>query len=341
MRLVNLGDSGVEVGAVGFGCAGLFRIPSPVTRRRTLDRAFELGFRHFDVAPMYGLGLAEPELGSMIQRRRESVTIATKFGIAVTPLGALAGRFQSPVRQVLEGNRSLGNAVKTSGSTPTSGLMGKMLYRSLPYNAKSAREELERSLRYLRTDYIDLFMLHQPPIEAGVLTPELLQFLERQKERGTIREWGVAGDYTDDAAEILSAFRESPLLQVRDDALSPHKTQLMEGGRATITFGALARPLALLKRFFDQYPKEAGPWSEATGIDVTADGNLCGALIEIALQRNRGGPILVTTSNIEHLESLATIAGQPSFMTQPDPLDSFTRLISVAQAQLSTQSGAA
>ena len=62
--------TGVVTSAVGFGCAGLFRIPQRSRRREVLEAAYDVGIRHFDVAPMYGLGLAEAELGSFLKRRR-------------------------------------------------------------------------------------------------------------------------------------------------------------------------------------------------------------------------------------------------------------------------------
>src|SRR4051812_7191906 len=71
----------VSTSALGLGCAGLFSLPRRADRRAVLDAAYDLGVRHFDVAPMYGLGAAEPELGGFVGGRRDEVTVATKFGI--------------------------------------------------------------------------------------------------------------------------------------------------------------------------------------------------------------------------------------------------------------------
>ena len=57
-----LNRTGVVTSAIGFGCAGLFRIPHRKARKAMLDAAYDAGIRHFDTAPMYGLGLAEAEL---------------------------------------------------------------------------------------------------------------------------------------------------------------------------------------------------------------------------------------------------------------------------------------
>ena len=56
-----LGSSGVEVTAIGFGCAPLGDLYAHVREddaRATLAAAFDAGIRLFDVAPLYGHGLA-------------------------------------------------------------------------------------------------------------------------------------------------------------------------------------------------------------------------------------------------------------------------------------------
>jgi D-threo-aldose 1-dehydrogenase len=50
-------------------------------REKVFDAAYEAGVRHFDVAPLYGLGVAEKELGRLLLRVPADVTVATKFGL--------------------------------------------------------------------------------------------------------------------------------------------------------------------------------------------------------------------------------------------------------------------
>ena len=96
-----LSGTGVATSAIGFGCAGLFRIPDRKTRRVTLDAAYDAGIRHFDVAPMYGLGLAETELAPFLKGRRADITVTTKFGIEPTLLAKGVARVQKPMRAFL------------------------------------------------------------------------------------------------------------------------------------------------------------------------------------------------------------------------------------------------
>jgi D-threo-aldose 1-dehydrogenase len=321
----------MEVGAVGFGCAGLYRIPDGSRRRATLRQAYELGFRHFDVAPMYGLGLAERELGSTLQRERASITITTKFGIGMRPLGSVARVLQKPLRSVAQGHQSVNTALKSSGSSPSTGLVGRVLYRHQQYTAEQARTCLAKSMRCLQTDYIDIFMLHEPPMEPGFLDPELILFLDREKEKGTIRTWGVAGDYPDDTPRLLDAFGNAPVLQIRDDALSSDKSPLFAPHRALITFGALGRPFAVLRQVISRNPESIKQWSDAAGIDVTAESSICRALVGMATLRNQLGPILVTTSNREHLEVLSSLAGAPTLAIDHRVIDTYQLILKSAQ----------
>jgi D-threo-aldose 1-dehydrogenase len=66
--------------------AGLFEPVPPGEARATIDRAWELGVRHFDTAPLYGSGLAEERLGAALAARpRDEYTISTKVGRVLVP----------------------------------------------------------------------------------------------------------------------------------------------------------------------------------------------------------------------------------------------------------------
>jgi D-threo-aldose 1-dehydrogenase len=96
-----LAGGAVSTSALGLGCAELFSLPRERDRSAVFEAAYELGVRHFDVAPMYGLGAAERELGRFVRGRRESVTIATKFGIEPTSASRVLQVVQSPLRAAL------------------------------------------------------------------------------------------------------------------------------------------------------------------------------------------------------------------------------------------------
>src|SRR5271167_1841892 len=91
---------GITSTRIGFGCAGLMREPSARKRQGLLAEAFDQGITHFDVARMYGLGAVEGELGRFARDRRDSIVIATKFGIEAASAPGLA-RLQGPARWLL------------------------------------------------------------------------------------------------------------------------------------------------------------------------------------------------------------------------------------------------
>ena len=102
--------------ALGFGCASLFGLSTRSERRAILECAYDNGIRHFDVAPIYGLGQAEAELADFIDGR-DDVSIGTKFGLNLTALGRVAGAVQPPVRRLLRSRRSVNRALKKGASS--------------------------------------------------------------------------------------------------------------------------------------------------------------------------------------------------------------------------------
>jgi D-threo-aldose 1-dehydrogenase len=122
---------------LGLGTAplgGLFSAVDEETARATVDRAWELGVRIFDTAPLYGSGLAEQRLGAGLQARpRADYFLSTKVGRLLRP------------------------------GTPDP------LYRGVPplgpvfdFSADGVRRSLEESLARLGLDQVDVALLHDP-----------------------------------------------------------------------------------------------------------------------------------------------------------------------------------
>jgi hypothetical protein len=173
---------------IGFGCAGLMRESSEARRQQVLEAAFEQGIRHFDVARMYGLGAAERELGRFARARREQLVIVTKFGIEAGAASGRLARLQGPARRLLARYPWLRAQVKRRSDA---------FHQPHRYDVATARASLERSLRELGTDYVDLLLLHGPTAQDAVDVPELCAYLEEARAAGQIRGWGVAGESAD------------------------------------------------------------------------------------------------------------------------------------------------
>ena len=313
VHTVTLRGTSITTTQLGFGCAGAFRLPGRTERRALIDAAYDTGFRHFDVAPMYGMGRAESELAPLLARRRDDVTVTTKFGIDVSAIGRAAGAVQMPVRVLLANLPKLGSGVQQAGRGPNAGQLGKRLYRSIGYSPESARSSLDRSLRTLGTDHVDIFTLHDPAGDAASDAPELIGYLDDQVRLGRIRCWGIAGDSNVPDGSLAGVIDRSPFLQFRDDLFDDGGQWERAPDKATMTFGAFGRALPALRSYFSEDPSEAKVWSDRLGFDVGRSEHVSAMLLREGLRRNRSEPVLFTTTRHERLvgavEAIGDYAG--------------------------------
>jgi D-threo-aldose 1-dehydrogenase len=299
MHSRSLGDTDIRTSALGFGCATLFRVPQKSRRRRVLDAAFAAGVRHYDVAPIYGLGRAEAELAAFLGKRRGEVTITTKFGIEPTLLGRVAGRGQAPIRAALQRLPHIQSELQTAARGPNSGAAGRALYRQVGFSLASAKAGLTRSLRALNTDYVDIFVMHEPTGELAERA-ELADYLNGELEHGRIRAWGTAGEDGQNQFQMVDELPGLKVIQHRDNLFDAPRTLPREQlGR--ITFGILAQPLRRILSLLSTQPALARNLSDMLGADLTQPRNLVGLLFREALERNRRGPVLFTTTRADRI----------------------------------------
>lgn len=148
MRYQRLGESGLAVSVVGLGCNNFGRRVDLAGTRAVVDAALDVGITLLDTADSYGE--SEDFLGQVLGGRRERVVLATKFGMDV---GGANG--------------------------PDWGARGARRY---------VRRAVERSLRRLRTDWIDLYQLHVP--DAATPIEETLSALTDLVREGKVRYLG-------------------------------------------------------------------------------------------------------------------------------------------------------
>ncbi|TCK85207.1 aldo/keto reductase [Albibacterium bauzanense] len=153
MEKRKLGNSGLEVSALGLGCMGLSFGYGPVTNKqeavKLIRAAFETGVTFFDTAECYGPFTNEELLGEALLPFRDKVVIATKFG------------FQD------------GDSKKGLDSSPT-----------------RIRTVAEASLKRLKTDYIDLFYQHR--VDPNIPIEEVAGTIRDLISEGKIRHWGLS-----------------------------------------------------------------------------------------------------------------------------------------------------
>jgi len=163
MQKRKLGESGLEVSAIGLGCMGMsFAYGRPEERDEresiaTIHRAIDLGVTFFDTAEAYGPHTNEELLARALAGRRDRVVIATKFGFTFDGKGAIAGTDSRPAH---------------------------------------IREVVEASLRRLRTDHIDL--LYQHRVDRNVPIEDVVGAMTMLVREGKVRHLGLseAGEQT-------------------------------------------------------------------------------------------------------------------------------------------------
>ncbi|AKR54476.1 oxidoreductase [Youhaiella tibetensis] len=170
MKYVDLGSQGLKVSMEGLGCMGMSAFYGPSDEAEnlaTLARALELGIDFFDTAEIYGPFKNEQLLAKAFKGKRDKVKIATKVGSEVTD----------------EGERR-----------PVNG------------RPEYIRKAIDRSLRHLETDYVDLYYLHR--IDPNVPIEESVGALSDLVKAGKVRFIGVSEA---SAATIRKAHATHPL----------------------------------------------------------------------------------------------------------------------------------
>ncbi len=159
MRTRTLGNSGLEVSAIGLGCMGMNYHRGPAPERAEmialLRAAVERGVTFFDTAEVYGPFTNEELVGEALEPFRDNIVIATKFGF------------------------DLG----TGGSG------------ALNSQPKRIREAAENSLKRLRVDAIDLFYQHR--VDPAVPIEDVASVVSDLIAQGKVKHFGlceVSGD---------------------------------------------------------------------------------------------------------------------------------------------------
>jgi len=287
-------QSGRQQCTIGFGCASLYGLPDKRDRRLILERAYELGIRHFDVAPIYGLGIAETELAEFIGRRTD-ISVATKFGIRPTAIGRVAGRTQAPVRRLLHKSQGVKRTVKRSG-TKRGGIVGRVLYSSHDYSVPRARASLIASLRALRAEHIDYFLLHEPAGEVGPNYHDLIGFLDDARDKGLIAHWGPAGDLStmDESLKDLASCGSA--IQMPYDLVGGYWGPESRPRGTTITFGFLSIAMKEVRTVLATDPALRTKCREMLEADLGDQQTLVRFLVRNALAHNESGTVLISST---------------------------------------------
>lgn len=192
--------------ALGFGTAPMLGRESRARSLAAIEAALAAGVRHFDTARSYGWGEAEGLLGEALKAvPREELTIVSKCGIVPVRRTRALGAAKAVARGLMGFAPGLvRRAASSAGVQP-----------SRSYDLGVLDASLRTSLAQLRTDYLDVLLLHNfDPRSGGI--ESVTEWMRGLQAAGTIRRYGFAvGPRLTEALEWLDAhgLREGAIVQ--------------------------------------------------------------------------------------------------------------------------------
>jgi aryl-alcohol dehydrogenase-like predicted oxidoreductase len=157
MQKRKIGNSGLEVSALGLGCMGMSSAYGPAADKQEMitliHAAVERGVTLFDTAEAYGPFANEELVGEALEPFRGQVVIATKFGFDIDPnTGARSGGLNSRPEHI--------------------------------------RQVAEASLKRLRTEVIDLFYQHR--VDPDVPIEDVAGAVKDLIQQGKVKHFGLS-----------------------------------------------------------------------------------------------------------------------------------------------------
>jgi aryl-alcohol dehydrogenase-like predicted oxidoreductase len=178
MQKPKLGNSNLEVSALGLGCMGMSANYGPAPDRQEMialiRAAVERGVTFFDTAEAYGPFTNEELAGEALAPFRDQVVIATKFGFDIEPSGKRSGRLNSRPGHI--------------------------------------KEVAEASLKRLKTEHIDLFYQHR--VDPDVPIEDVAGTLKELIREGKVKHFGLSEPWAD---TIRRAHAVQPVTAVQSE----------------------------------------------------------------------------------------------------------------------------
>ncbi len=182
MQMRTLGQSGIEASVVGFGAWAIggwtWGGADEAESIKAIHAFLDAGGNLIDTAPVYGFGRSEEIVGKAIADRRGEVVLATKCGMRWDLTEA-------------QRKRAVHKFSTTNHNLDWTGERSPDSFDVYVYSGRDGiREEVERSLKRLRTDVIDLYQTHWQDDDTPI--EERMGTLEELRQEGKIRAIGVS-----------------------------------------------------------------------------------------------------------------------------------------------------
>jgi len=274
---------------LGFGTGALFsKKRSRYEALKLVETALDSGITYFDTARMYGSGRAEGIIGEVAARNRDRLILVSKAGILPQSRSLI-------VRAAGQGVRFLHRAVPLSKD-----------YMSVPrtylprfgwFKPADVQKSVEISLKELRTDYIDILLLHE--CEASNFNDqELRHYLTDLKVQGKIRAFGVATGMEETDAILAQTTGVPDVVQIPSAIWNMNIKRLQTTYRGlAVTHSSLSGRLNVLLARLNSDEAMAAEWREMTGIDPRDSRSFAQLLLAHAVASNPNGIVIFFSSD--------------------------------------------
>lgn len=195
MKYRTFGDTDLRVSELGLGGShfgSLINQKNTSEITKTLLQALDNGINFYDTADIYGQGESEKLIGKAFKGKRDQVIIASKAGFCLSPAGSLAAKIKPLIKPLIRAARPMKKSLLQVRSA--------QIQRN--FSGDYLAQALEASLKRFKTDYLDVFQLHEPPT-AVLESEEVIAALEKLKAQGKIRYYGAACRTVQDAVIAL------------------------------------------------------------------------------------------------------------------------------------------
>jgi aryl-alcohol dehydrogenase-like predicted oxidoreductase len=169
MEYRDFGQTGIKISAMGFGCweiGGGYGSIEETEFIKAINRALDVGINSFDTAEAYGFGASEKSLAKALGSRRKEAVITTKFGV---------GYPEAKDRNYRDSSR------------------------------QRVMQSIEKSLKALETDYVDVYLIHWP--DRTIPFEEPMRALDDLVKQGKVRAVGLSNFMLSEIETCMKARR--------------------------------------------------------------------------------------------------------------------------------------